>query len=95
MGVPDVNAIAAKRVYFGEGAERIVRKFRLVADMNDRTDPYFAGPLLVAKESRFVEDLGSDGVAFHRVFCETQARAQFLAEKFNAKLATIPGALAL
>ena len=46
--------------------------------------------MLVGKESRFVEDL-SQGLAFHHVFCDTQSRAQRLAEKFNEKLSVIPG----
>ena len=91
MEVPDVCAFALKREYFGEGAERLVRKFRLVS-VSNYGGASFAGPLLVAKESRFVEDLATDGQEFHRVFCDAQARAQHLAEAFNAKLATIPGA---
>ena len=45
--------VAWKRKAFGEGAERLAYKFRF-------TDPKgrkFLGPLMVAKESRFVEDL--------------------------------------
>jgi hypothetical protein len=78
-----------KRAYFGEGTERLVRKFREVdADGN------FVGPALVAKERRFMEDLvssqGQMVCQFHRRFCDTQARAQKLAHVFNEKLSQVP-----
>ena len=66
----------------GEGAERMVHRFREVL-----ADGGFIGPRMVAKESRFVEedDFGETR-DFHKVFCETQAQAQRLAQKFNEKL---------
>ena len=81
--------VAVRKEYFGEGAERIVRKFREVS-----TSGEFVGTKMVAKETRFVEDLISfagDVQDFHQVFSQTQTQAQGLAMKFNEKLATIPG----
>eukprot|EP00415_Alexandrium_ostenfeldii_P000914 UN0914 len=74
--------------YFGEGAERLVRGFRLVGpDVK-----MFVGPRLAAKESRYVHDLeDSDPRKFQRGFCDTQSKAQWLAEVFNARLAKLPG----
>lgn len=86
---PSAIAVAFKRDIIGEGAERMVRKFREVGP----DGVSFVGPPLVAKESRFVEDLcRSDRTRFHRVFCQTQRRAQQLAEEFNRRLALVPGA---
>lgn len=80
-------ALAMRKNFFGEGAERLVRKFREVNSHGD-----FVGPLLVAKESRFLQDLENEDLRkFHRTFCETQTRAQQFADKFNAKLETLPG----
>ena len=45
--------VAWKKKAFGEGAERLAYKFRFV----DPTGKNFVGPVMVAKESRFVEDL--------------------------------------
>ena len=82
--------VAMRRKYFGEGAERLVAKFREVG-----RDGLFVGPKMVAKESRFAQDMagqrGGDLLAFHKVFCVTQARAARLAEAFNRKLSTVPG----
>ena len=51
--------------FFGEGAERLVRKFR---EFDSRG--IFIGPLLVAKESRCAEIANMKD--FHRTFCDTQ-----------------------
>eukprot|EP00854_Cymbomonas_tetramitiformis_P014698 gene14698-17366_t len=80
------SGVAMKKTIFGEGAERMVRKFRLVTEQGE-----FHGPLLVAKESRFVEDSAKGILEFHLVFCETQAHASRLAQVFNQKLSLIPG----
>jgi len=85
---PNSVGVAFRKCYFGEGAERLVRKFR-------EFDSYkrFVGPLLVAKEGRFQIDIGiqrEDRVNFHRKFCETQIRAQELAIEFNKRLAVLP-----
>jgi hypothetical protein len=83
---PNAVGVAMRRNIFGEGAERMVRKFREVDG-----DGLFVGPKLVAKESRFIEDLRSRNlIKFHEVFCKTQR----LAEEFNARLATLPGVCA-
>jgi hypothetical protein len=50
---------------FGEGAERIVSKFREF----DVTGKFF-GPWMVAKQNRFIDD--EDHAKFHRSFCSTQ-----------------------
>ncbi|EEH59666.1 LOW QUALITY PROTEIN: uncharacterized protein MICPUCDRAFT_64115 [Micromonas pusilla CCMP1545] len=84
--------IAHKRKVFGEGAERLVSMLREF-DSAGR----FVGPWLVAKQSRFVEELGSYGFdsydehAFHRTFCSTQQIAARIAKTFNRKLEEIPG----
>ena len=84
---PGAVNIAMRKKIFGEGAERMVRKFREVD-----ASGVFVGKQMVAKESRFVEDLASaDRRAFHRVFCETQQQAQVLALEFNKRLAAVPG----
>lgn len=73
---------ALRTHYFGEGAERLVRKFREVAP-----DGTFVGPLLVAKESRFQLDVeNADLIRFHRNFSATQTRAKDLADVFNDRL---------
>ena len=84
---PGAVGVAMRRTVFGEGAERMVRKFREIG-----RDGVFVGPKMVAKESRFVEDLRSrDLIKFHEVFCKTQAQAQSLAEMFNDRVAGLPG----
>ena len=83
------RGVALRRMYFGEGAERLVRKFREV-DAFKR----FVGPPMVAKESRFINRFinhDSDIKEYHRVFCDTQTRAQNLAMVFNERLAKVPG----
>ena len=82
--------IAMRRRFFGEGAERLIAnlKFREVGPGGA-----FVGGAMVAKESRFLQDLthGSDMREFHRVFCVAQGRAARLAEAFNSRVATLPG----
>ena len=81
---------AIKKAYFGEGAERLVTKFRWI----DPYSQYFVGPLMVAKEDRFIEPtdkLDEDTLNFHIAFLTTQYHAQRIAEKFNEKLETVPG----
>jgi hypothetical protein len=58
---PDAIGVAMKEPIFGEGAERMVHKFREY-DCNEQ----FVGPFLVAKESRFAEDVESAGSAAKR-----------------------------
>jgi len=88
---PEAVGVAYRKAYFGEGAERLVAKFREV-----NKDGRFVGPALVAKETRFESDTPSgDGFrAFHKVFAQTQGRAKELAEKFNERLSLIPGVCA-
>ena len=78
--------VAIKDTIFGEGAERIVRKFRFL--QNERV---FVGPVMVAKESRFIErKSGSRSyeqrMDYHREFMRTQAIASEYAKKFNKAL---------
>ena len=76
---------AVKNKCFGEGAERMVQEFRLLTETCLQV-----GKNLVAKQSRFLEN---DGRAeeYHKIFCQTQSKAQVLAEKFNKVLSTLPG----
>ena len=78
------DLVAMRKCYFGEGAERIVKKFRLLAPDCSR----FVGVPMVAKESRFVEEELHPGDAghFHIKFCQTQLKAQALAHEFNSAL---------
>lgn len=82
--------MALEASFFGEGAERLVREFREIG-----SNGLFTGEKLVAKESRFQMDVEHtnrrDIIAFHRTFCDTQHRAQRLAEVFNSRLERLPG----
>jgi hypothetical protein len=79
--------VAMRNRVFGEGAERVVSKFREYdAEYN------FVGPVMVAKESRFIEDVNAvDLKQFHEAFCKTQQKANRIADEFNKRLAMIPG----
>ena len=84
--VPSWN-VALKQPIFGEGAERIVHKFRFL----DQGDNFF-GPIMVAKESRFVDE--SEGEYkklrdYHEDFMRTQAIAAECANGFNDALKKI------
>ena len=84
---PKACGVAYPETIFGEGAERMVWKFREV-DASGK----FVGREMVAKQSRFIEDVRSDDLyTFHRTFCETQKMAQRLARAFNKQLAKVPG----
>ena len=82
--------VAWKKKAFGEGAERLAYKFRF-------TNPYgskFLGPVMVAKESRFVEDMNestenylrSKKHSYHKTFMRTQSIASQFAARFNHRL---------
>ncbi|GKY92586.1 hypothetical protein MPSEU_000228700 [Mayamaea pseudoterrestris] len=85
--------VAWKRTCFGEGAERAAYKFRYL-NLNDE----FMGPVMVAKESRFVEDdtaatakdassyLKSHRHSYHLQFMTTQALASRCAKEYNSWL---------
>ncbi len=81
--------VAWAKSFFGEGAERLVREFR---EINKHC--YFVGPRLVAKESRFQEDVENterhEIMRFHETFCNTQERAHGLAKIFNERLEKLP-----
>lgn len=88
---PSTTGVAMRRKYFGEGAERLVRKFR-----ETNAKGQFVGPKLVAKESRFVTKEATDvqsTLRFHQTFCKTQSNAKKMAAVFNSRLALIPGVL--
>jgi len=75
-------AVAMKRQIFGEGAERIVSKFRFLDDQDE-----FIGPVMVAKDSRHVVASSySERLAFHKSFLRTQSIASEMAMKFNKKI---------
>jgi len=74
-------SLAIKTQTFGEGAERIVRKVRFL-DSNG----VFVGPMMVAKESRFVEYHGSSyqqQLDYHTNFMRTQYIASSFAKLYN------------
>jgi hypothetical protein len=55
-------------------------------------DGTFIGPMMVAKESRFIEEVNNDDLKqFHAAFCKTQQKANRIAVEFNKRLAMIPG----
>ena len=84
---PRAVGVAMRTEIFGEGAERVVSKFREYDANGD-----FVGPWMVAKQSRFIEDEKTeDQKRFHRSFCSTQQTAAKIARVFNERLATIPG----
>jgi len=78
--------VAVKQPIFGEGAERIVRKFRYLENGK------FIGPVMVAKESRFRSNDGTNKqqLDYHREFMHTQAISAEYAKKFNEVLDEIP-----
>lgn len=79
-------SVAVKKSAFGEGVERIVRKFHFLGD-----DGTVKSLRWVAKESRFVEEHSSwhARLDYHTVFCRTQVLASDLAAQFNAQLASM------
>ena len=87
---PTACGVALADKFFGEGAERLVREFREIGPGG-----MFIGQKLVAKESRFQMDIANTDQqqieAFHETFCNTQERAQSLAEVFNKRLEKMPG----
>lgn len=81
-------SIAMKDQIFGEGAERIVRKCRFLDAYKE-----FMGPVMVAKESRFVDKYSSDyrtgyvkRMEYHEEFMRTQSMAEDMAKQFNGAL---------
>ena len=77
-------SVAMKETIFGEGAERIVRKFRFMDE-----NGHFIGPKMVAKESRFIdaaEGSYKETRSFHSNFMRTQVLASEFATKFNQAL---------
>ena len=79
--------VAIKKPIFGEGAERIVRKFRFLDKQNR-----FIGPVMVAKESRFVDNDNAfeKRMDYHEEFMRTQSLASEMAKQFNNALDKIP-----
>ncbi len=86
--LPSFN-VAMKKQIFGEGAERIVRKCRFLDENKD-----FTGPVMVAKESRFVGESNSHDdyekrMEYHREFMRTQSLAADMAKQFNDALESL------
>lgn len=75
--------VAVHECIMGEGAERVVHRFR---ELSKSKDPI--GPPLVAKESRFVAGFREPGQQrqYYLTFCKTQAQAAALADAFNDAL---------
>ena len=76
------TGIAVREHIFGEGKERAVREVNALGE--------FVGPLMVGKESLFVEDR-SDSISFHKTFFIVQQLSQQMARRFNEKLLSLPG----
>lgn len=99
---PFAYNVAWKKMAFGEGAERLAFKFRYVVSNKKGTTQKFAGPVMVAKESRFVEDfdkgsrssyVNSHRHTYHRVFLRTQSTAAEFANLFNELIEELVPAL--
>lgn len=69
--------LAVCKTAFGKGAERMVFE---ASEIDSKRN--LCGIPLVAKESKFVQDLHQEA-EFHKVFCRSQRQASRLAEKFN------------
>jgi hypothetical protein len=77
----NADGVAMRNKILGEGAERMVSKFR---EFNIDWD--FVGPWMVAKESRYAEETSGqlrDHRLFHATFCKTQQKADRIAQEFN------------
>lgn len=79
------EGIAVREHIFGEGRERAVRRVREINAYG-----HFVGPMMVGKESLFVED-NSDSFSFHKTFCIVQQLSQKMAGHFNRQLLALPG----
>lgn len=80
-----LRGVAVRKLIFGEGRERAVRRVREIGK-----EGTFIGPELVGKESLYVED-ESGSISFHKTFCKVQQLAQKMAERFNRRLLALPG----
>jgi len=93
--------VAIRKTIFGEGAERMVRKFRFFDESSPHSPwdlskiqpefSHFSTLKFVAKESRFVDVSGAyaDRMEYHREFMRTQAIASQMALKFNNALDSV------
>jgi hypothetical protein len=85
--------VAIRQTIFGEGAERMVHKLRYLNEQAE-SPGHFTGPLMVAKESRFIEEEARYDrskrrpatLEYHRSFMMTQGIASEMAARFNAAL---------
>ena len=86
---PKYISVAIKDKVFGEGAERMVRKFRFMKAGSFAFEPY------VAKESRFIDDddeMYTDKTnTYHDTFCRGQSTAGEMAKRFNEALLPYSG----
>ena len=81
----DAAGVAICKKAFGEGTERIVYQFFEVGSDYKTV----VGNSLVAKESRFLEDVEKDKISkekYVRKFCGLQYKARMVANAFNEKL---------
>lgn len=78
---PGAVGFMVKNDYLGEGAERIVFEMREI----DRAGVPI-GQKLVAKDSLWLHSERVSKTDFHKVFIQTQMKAESYAKKFNAKL---------
>ena len=76
--------VAWARAKLSEGAERVVFKCTEVMADEENRRGIRVGPRLVAKETRFVQQL--DDAGFHLSFCRAQAEAEKLCQLFNRRL---------
>ena len=72
---------------FARGAERLAYRFHEIK--KDGNQMKRAGRMMVAKESRYIEDEG-DKETFHEQFCRAQLKALKLSEIFNSAVRKAP-----
>ena len=90
---PEAKGVALKRKAFGEGQERFAHQFFEIGDDGETV----LGQPLVAKESRFVDDIEHRGGEldwlardkFVERFCKIQHHCVIVADAFNQKLNSI------
>lgn len=78
---PNAKAIAIKKHYFGEGAERVVFHMTEVDCYNNPI-----GIPMVVKANLFITPGGHEELEFHRIFGKTQKESSRLAYAFNTRM---------
>lgn len=75
---------------FGKGAERLAFRFYEIKRDNSLDGFQKVGKMMVAKESKFVEDDEERNEKFHTHFCRVQDKARDLSKEFNRAVKKSP-----